>query len=56
VERHPLDGHGGLQHLDDVPADRLALAVLIRRDVDLAGAGQRLLQRRTLAWFCGETT
>ena len=44
VERHALDGHLRLQHLDDVPADRLALAVLIRRDVDLVRPGERLLE------------
>jgi hypothetical protein len=44
VEHHALDGHLGLQHLQEVPRDGLALAVLISCEVELVGTGQRLLQ------------
>ncbi len=46
VEDHPLDRHvlGRLQQLEDVPRDRLALAVLIRGEIELAGVAQRLLE------------
>src|SRR5690606_33977741 len=37
VEHHAPHRHARLQDLDEVPADRLALAVLVRRDVDLVG-------------------
>ena len=42
VEDHPLHRHRGLEHLEHVPGDGLALAVLIGGEVDLA----RVLQRR----------
>ena len=41
VEDHPLDRHLRLEMLEEVPADRLALAVLVRREVQLAGVLQR---------------
>ena len=44
VEDHPPDGHLGLQHLDEVPGDRLALAVLVRREQELVGVREPLLQ------------
>ena len=37
VEHHPLDRHLRLQVLEEVPADGLALAVLVRREVQLGG-------------------
>ena len=42
VEHHALHRHLRLEHLEQVPRDRLALAVLVGREVDLA----RVLQRR----------
>ena len=36
VEDHPLHRHPGREHLGEVPGDRLALAVLVGREVDLA--------------------
>ncbi len=44
VEHHPLDRHLGLEHLEQVPGDGLALAVLVRGQVDLAGLLDQLLQ------------
>ena len=44
VEHHALDRHVRLQHLEHVPADRLALAVLVGREDELVGALQRPLQ------------
>ena len=44
VEHHPLHRHRRLEHLEQVPGDRLALAVLIRREVELVGVLQRPLQ------------
>ena len=41
VEHHPLHRHLGLELLEQVPADRLALAVLVRREVQLAGVLER---------------
>ena len=37
-------GHLRLQHLEHVPADRLALAILVGREDELVGVLQRLLQ------------
>ena len=42
VEHHPLHGHLRLQVLEQVPGDRLALAVFVRREIQLG----RVLQRR----------
>ena len=41
VEHHPLDRHLRLQVLDQVPRDRLALAVFVGREVQLGGVFQR---------------
>ena len=41
VEHHPLDRHLGVQHLEQVPRDGLALAILIRREVELVGVLQQ---------------
>ena len=40
VEHHPLDRHPGREHLGEVPGDRLALAVLVCGQVDLAGVAR----------------
>ena len=39
VEDHPAHGHLRLQHLEQMPGDRLALAVLVRREQELVGVG-----------------
>ena len=44
VEHHALDRHLGPEHLDEVPRDGLALAVLVGREVELVGALQRAPQ------------
>jgi hypothetical protein len=37
VEDHAAHRHLRLQHLDEVPRDRLALAILVRREQELVG-------------------
>ena len=44
VEDHALDGDLGSQDLQQVPRDGLALAVLVRREKELVGILERLLQ------------
>ncbi len=46
VEHHPSHGHVGrrVEHLEQVPGDGLALAILVRREVELVGGLQRLAQ------------
>ena len=44
MEDHPLDRDLRLQHLDQVPRDRLALAILVGREEELVGVGEPLLQ------------
>src|SRR5262249_32917298 len=44
VEDHPPHRHVRAQHLEHVPRDRLTLAVLVSREVELAGVGQRVLE------------
>jgi hypothetical protein len=44
VEHHPLHGHLGLQHLEEVPGDGLALAVFVGREVELVGVLQSGLE------------
>ena len=44
VEDHPLDGNLGLEHLVQVPGDRLALAVFVRREQELVGVLEERLQ------------
>ena len=44
VEHHPLHGDLRLQHLEEVPRDGLALAVLIRCEVELVGVFEGALQ------------
>ena len=43
VEHHPLHRHLRLEVLDEMPRDRLALAVFIGREIELGG----VLERRT---------
>ena len=44
VEHHPLDRHLGLEVLEQVPRDRLALAVFVGREVQLGGVLERRSQ------------
>ena len=44
VEDHAPDRHLRLQHLQQVPGDRLALAVFVGREQELVGVLQELLQ------------
>jgi 1-acyl-sn-glycerol-3-phosphate acyltransferase len=44
VEHHPADGHLRLQHLDEVPGDRLSFAVFVRREQQLVRARELLLE------------
>ena len=44
VEDHPPHRHLGLQHLDEVPGDRLAFAVLVRCEEELVRGGEPLLE------------
>src|SRR5690606_8291559 len=44
VEHHPVDRDLRLQDLLEVPGDRLALPVLVRREVELVGLREQLLQ------------
>ena len=53
VEDHALDGDLGLQGLLEVPGDRLALAVLIRGEVELVGRLQRPLELGDLLLLVG---
>ena len=46
VEHHPLHRDARLEHLEEVPRDGLALAVLVGREVELAGVLERGLQLR----------
>ena len=44
VEHHPAHRYVGVEHLEDVPRDRLAFAVLVGREVQLARIGDRGLE------------
>ena len=44
VEHHAAHGDLRLQHLEEVPRDGLALAVLVRREQELVGLGELLLE------------
>ena len=46
LEEHAVSRHAGRDLVGDVPGDRLALAVGVGREIDLAGALGRLLQLR----------
>ncbi len=51
VEDHALDRHPGGQDLEQVPGDGLALAVLVRRQVQLAGPLQEVLELPDLVFL-----
>ena len=51
VEDHPLHGHLRREHLQEVPGDRLALAVLVGREVELARLPQEGAQPLHLDLF-----
>ena len=44
VEDHPLHRHLGGEHLEQVPGDRLALAVFVSGEIELARVGEEALQ------------
>ncbi len=46
MEDHPPHGDLRLEHLEQMPGDGLSLAVFIRREQELVGALQELLERR----------
>ena len=50
-----LTGTLRLQHLEQVPRDRLALAVLVGREVELVRVLERRLQLPTTFFFSGTT-
>ena len=51
MEDHALDWHAGVQHLEQVPGDRLALAVLVGGQVKLVGVGEEALEGPNLVPF-----
>ena len=53
VEDHPLDRDLGLEGLEQVPGDRLALAVLIRGEVELVGVLEQRLELADLLLLVG---
>ena len=53
VEDHPAHRDGGLEGVHQVPGDGLALAVLVCREVDLAGALHQLLEPADLLLAVG---
>ena len=53
VEDHPPDRHGGLEGLEQVPGDRLALAVLVSGQVELVGVLQQRLELADLLLLVG---
>jgi hypothetical protein len=44
VEHHAANRHLRLEHLLDVPGDRLSFAVFVRREQQLVGGGKLLLE------------
>jgi transposase len=56
VEDHPADRHLGLERLEQVPGDGLALAVLIGREEELVRALSRSLSLATWLFLSGLTT
>ena len=44
VEHQPVDRHLRLQHLAEVPTDGLALAVFVRRQIEVLGVLQQALE------------
>ena len=53
VEDHPLDRDLGLEHLQQVPGDGLALAVLVGREEELVGVLERPLELGDLLLLVG---
>ena len=53
VEDHPLHGNTGVEHLEQMPRDRLALAILICRQVELVGVLQQGLEATDLVLLVG---
>jgi hypothetical protein len=53
VEHHPPHRHLGLEHLVQVPGDRLSFAIFIGREVQLGGLGQQVLQLLDLGLLLG---
>jgi len=53
VEHHPPDGHLRLQHLEQVPRDRFALAILVSREQELVGIREPLSQLGDRALLAG---
>jgi hypothetical protein len=53
VEHHALHWDARGQDLDQVPRDGLALPILIRREIDLTGVLDELLQLRHLLLLLG---
>ena len=53
VEHHPLDRHLGLEHLEQVPGDGLALAVLIGGEEELVGVLEEPLELGDLLLLVG---
>ena len=51
MEDHALDWHAGVQHLEQVPGDRLALAVLVGGQVKLVGISKETLKGPNLVPF-----
>ena len=55
VEDHPADRHLGLERLQQVPRDGLALAVTVRREVELVDVLEGSLSSVTVAFLSGVT-
>ena len=53
VEDHALDGHLRVQDLEQVPRDGLSLTILIRREIELVGILQQLLQMADVVLLLG---
>ena len=55
VEHHPLDRDARLQRLEQVPGDRLALAVTVCRQVELVDVLEQALSSVTVLFLSGLT-
>ena len=53
VEDHSLHGDLRVEDLDEVPGDRLALTILIRREIELVGVLQQRLQETDVVLLVG---
>ena len=45
MENHPLDRYLGIEHLNEMPCDRLALSIFISRQIQLVAVLDQLLQK-----------